>query len=45
MGNDPETAIREDLRNFKRVMEIGEVLTTTGQPRGACGGGIGRPMQ
>ena len=32
----PEQQIREDLRNFKRVMEIGEVLTREGQPRGTC---------
>jgi hypothetical protein len=34
--------LREDLRNFKRVMEIGEPLTILGSPRGrapvkACG--------
>ena len=34
----PEQQIREDLRNFKRVMEIGEVLTREGQPRGTCFG-------
>jgi uncharacterized membrane protein len=41
-GNDPESLIREDLRNFKRIMEIGDILTIEGQPRGACAGGIGR---
>jgi len=41
-GENPETQIREDLRKFKRVMEIGESLTTEGQPRGACFGGVGR---
>jgi uncharacterized membrane protein len=43
-GENPESQIREDLRNFKRVMEIGESLTTKGQSRGACVGGIGRLM-
>jgi uncharacterized membrane protein len=41
-GNDPETLVREDLRNFKRIMEIGDILTIDGQPRGECAGGIGR---
>lgn len=35
-GESPEQQIREDLRNFKRTMEIGEVPSTTGQPRGTC---------
>jgi uncharacterized membrane protein len=43
-GSDPATSIREDLRNFKRIMEIGDILTTDGQPRGACFGGIGKMM-
>jgi uncharacterized membrane protein len=30
--------IREDLRNFKRQMEVGEILTISGQPRGTCMG-------
>jgi uncharacterized membrane protein len=33
-GRDPQSEIREDLRNFKRVMESGVVPTTEGQPRG-----------
>jgi len=37
-GEDPEAQIREDLRNFKRIMETGEIPTTRGQPRGDCGG-------
>jgi uncharacterized membrane protein len=37
-GEAPEQQIRDDLRNFKRVMEIGEVLTIEGQPRGSCMG-------
>jgi uncharacterized membrane protein len=35
-GEAPEQQIREDLRNFKRIMEVGEILTTDGQPRGSC---------
>jgi uncharacterized membrane protein len=30
--------IREDLRNFKRLMEVGEIPTIEGQPRGTCFG-------
>jgi uncharacterized membrane protein len=37
-GEEPEQQIWDDLRNFKRVMEIGEVLTVTGQTRGTCAG-------
>jgi len=43
-GSEPESLIREDLRSFKRLMEIGEVLTTNGQPRGSCFAGVGRLM-
>jgi uncharacterized membrane protein len=35
-GRDPESEIREDLRNFKCIMETGETPTTHGQPRGRC---------
>jgi len=35
-GEAADQQIREDLRNFKRLMETGEVLTTAGQPRGMC---------
>jgi uncharacterized membrane protein len=34
LGRDPGTEIREDLRQFKQLLEAGEVPTTTGQPRG-----------
>jgi uncharacterized membrane protein len=37
-GENPDTQIREDLRNFKRSMEIGEPLTILGQPHGTCSG-------
>ena len=30
--------MREDLRNFKRLMETGEIPTIIGQPRGTCTG-------
>jgi uncharacterized membrane protein len=43
-GESPESQIREDLRRFKRVMEIGENLTTEGQSRGSCFGGVGHLM-
>ena len=35
-GEEPEQQIRDDLRNFKRVMETGELPTTDGQPHGTC---------
>ncbi len=35
-GESPSRQIRDDLRNFKRLMELGEIPTTTGQPRGTC---------
>ncbi|MCC6492819.1 MAG: SRPBCC family protein [Pirellulales bacterium] len=37
-GEEPQQQIREDLRNFKRRMEIGEVISLEGQPRGSCHG-------
>lgn len=30
--------IREDLRRFKQLMEVGEILTIDGQPHGTCTG-------
>ncbi len=33
-GRDPATEVREDLRNFKRLMETGSFLSTKGQPQG-----------
>ena len=38
LGQSPDRVLREDLRNFKRVMEIGEPLTILGQPAGTCAG-------
>jgi uncharacterized membrane protein len=34
MGRDAATEIHEDLRQFKQLIETGEVPTTKGQPRG-----------
>ena len=36
-GEEPALQIRDDLRNFKRLMEIGEIPTISGQPHGTCG--------
>ena len=33
---NPEQRLEEDLRNFKRLMEVGEIPTIEGQPRGKC---------
>jgi uncharacterized membrane protein len=38
LGESPEHQIREGLRNFKRLMETGEVPTIIGQPKGTCSG-------
>ncbi|MDB5321257.1 MAG: cyclase/dehydrase [Phycisphaerales bacterium] len=35
-GHDADQLVREDLRNFKRLMETGEIPTTEGQPMGVC---------
>jgi uncharacterized membrane protein len=35
-GEAPEQQIGEDLRNFKRIFEAGELPTILGQPHGAC---------
>jgi len=37
-GASPRRLLREDLRNFKRIMEIGEILSLEGQSRGSCMG-------
>ena len=37
-GEAPRRQMRDDLRNFKRLMEIGEIPTVAGQPRGTCTG-------
>lgn len=34
LGEEPSQQIQEDLRRFKRIMEVGELLTTEGQPAG-----------
>lgn len=38
LGFNPKRMIREDLRNFQRLMELGEILTIAGQPVGTCTG-------
>lgn len=38
LGDNPKRVVREDLRNFKRTMELGEILTLIGQPHGSCAG-------
>jgi uncharacterized membrane protein len=40
-GESVERQIRDDLRNFKRLMECGEIPTINGQARGTCTG-VGR---
>ena len=37
-GDSADQQIRDDLRNFKRTMEMGEIPTVTGQPHGTCMG-------
>ena len=38
LGDNPKRLIREDLRKFKRIMELGELPTIIGQPHGTCTG-------
>jgi uncharacterized membrane protein len=38
LNETPQQKMRDDLRNFKRLMETGEILTIIGQPRGTCTG-------
>jgi len=37
-GESPERQIREGLRNFRQLMETGEIPTVKGQSRGTCTG-------
>jgi uncharacterized membrane protein len=37
-GEAPDQQIREDLRTFKRLMEVGEAPSIEGQPHGSCMG-------
>ncbi|HYO26157.1 MAG TPA: SRPBCC family protein [Lacipirellulaceae bacterium] len=37
-GEEPKQQIHDDLRRFKRLMELGEIPTIVGQPRGTCRG-------
>lgn len=36
-GEEPKQQIKEDLRRFKRLMEVGEIVTVEGQSMGTCG--------
>lgn len=36
-GEEPERQIHDDLRRFKRLMELGEIATIEGQSHGSCG--------
>jgi uncharacterized membrane protein len=38
IGKHPEQIVRKELRRFKQVMEVGEVITTEGQPSGRTSG-------
>ena len=37
-GEAPDQQIKGDLRNFKRMIELGEIPTVEGQPHGTCTG-------
>jgi uncharacterized membrane protein len=37
LGEGPEWRIKDDLRRLKQLMEVGEVITTEGQPAGRPG--------
>jgi len=39
-GKHPEQMIRKELVRFKQMMEVGEVITTEGQPSGRRSGGV-----
>jgi uncharacterized membrane protein len=38
LGENPKRVVREELHNFRRLMELGEIPTIIGQPRGTCTG-------
>jgi uncharacterized membrane protein len=44
-GEHPRRQMRDDLRNFKCLMETGEIPNTIGQPRGSCSGRGGEVQQ
>lgn len=35
-GENPRRQMHDDLRAFRQLMELGEIPTTVGQPRGTC---------
>jgi uncharacterized membrane protein len=37
-GKFPRRMIRDDLKRFKALMEVGEVISLRGQPHGTCTG-------
>jgi uncharacterized membrane protein len=39
-GRDPDRQIADDLHRLKNILEIGEVITTKGQPRKRTGLGL-----
>ncbi len=39
-GEEPEQQLRDDLRRFKQVMEVGEVVLSDGSPDGAGEGAL-----
>jgi uncharacterized membrane protein len=34
LGEEPKSAMRDDLRRLKQLLETGEIMTTQGQPVG-----------
>jgi uncharacterized membrane protein len=40
-GEEPEQQLRDDLRRFKQMMEVGEVVVTDGSPDGVGEGALG----
>jgi uncharacterized membrane protein len=41
-GSAPDQQLREDLRRFKQLLEVGTVITTDGQPSGVRRGAVAR---
>jgi uncharacterized membrane protein len=45
LPKDPKRMARDNLRRFKQLMEIGEIITTEGQPSARREGSSGQPMR